>query len=60
MELRIPVEFKKKLDENNALLGLVNLSISEFGPWLERNNVKFFTEYTDHSLNHSRGNSSNI
>ncbi len=52
MELRIPRKFKDVLDQNSALSGLVNTSINEFGEWLKQNNVKFFTEYTDHSLEH--------
>ena len=52
MELQTPHYFKEILEQNSALTGLVNSSISEFGPWLERNNVRFFTEYTDHSLKH--------
>jgi hypothetical protein len=52
MELRIPRKFKDVLDQNSALCGLVNTSINEFGEWLKQNNVMFFTEYTDHSLEH--------
>lgn len=52
MELKIPSKFKDVLDQNSALSGLVHTSINEFGEWLKQNNVKFFTEYTDHSLEH--------
>ena len=52
MELKIPIKFKDVLDQNSALSGLVNTSIHEFGEWLKQNNVKFFAEYTDHSLEH--------
>jgi molecular chaperone HtpG len=52
MELRIPSKFKDVLDQNSALSGLVSTSLNEFGEWLRQNNVKFFAEYTDHSLEH--------
>lgn len=52
MELKIPSKFKDVLDQNSALSGLVNTSINEFGEWLKQNSVKFFTEYTDHSIEH--------
>jgi molecular chaperone HtpG len=52
MELKIPHKFKDILDQNSALSGLVNTSMSEFSEWLKRNDVRFFTEYTDHSLEH--------
>jgi hypothetical protein len=52
MELKIPPKFKDVLDLNSALSGLINTSIHEFGEWLKQNHVKFFTEYTDHSLEH--------
>lgn len=51
-KFNVPIRFKDILDQNTALSGLVDTSLSEFGSWLERNNVKFFTEYTDHSLKH--------
>ena len=51
-KISLPQHFQNKLEQNNALLGFVNTAFGEFGPWLERNNVKFFTEYTDHSLKH--------
>ncbi len=52
MEMKIPRKFKEILDQNSALSGLVNTSINEFGEWLKQNNVKLFSEYTDHSLEH--------
>lgn len=52
MEMKIPRKFKDILDQNSALSGLVNTSINEFGEWLKQNNVKLFSEYTDHSLEH--------
>lgn len=52
MELKIPAKFKDTLGQNSALTGLVNTAISEFGEWLKQNNVKLFSEYTDHSLEH--------
>jgi hypothetical protein len=52
MELIIPRMFRDVLNQNSALSGLVNTSINEFGEWLKQNRVKFFTEYTDHSLDH--------
>ncbi len=50
----IPPQLEETLNEDRALAGLVNTAISEFGVWLERNDVKFFAEYTDHSLQHVR------
>jgi hypothetical protein len=52
MNLQLPDQFNEILEQNPALVGQVKLSISEFSPWLGRNSVKFFTEYTDHSLKH--------
>lgn len=48
----IPKELKEKLDENRAYAALVNKAINDFSFWLARNKTIFFTEYTDHSLNH--------
>jgi hypothetical protein len=51
-KFNLPIQLKDILDQNTALSGLVATSLGEFSPWLERNNVKFFAEYTDHSLKH--------
>jgi molecular chaperone HtpG len=51
-EIEIPQHFKEVLDRSYSLTGFLLSSISEFGIWLGENNVKFFTEYTDHSLKH--------
>lgn len=51
-QFAIPASLQEVLNENRALAGLVDTSISEFGAWLGRNNTKFFAEYTDHSLEH--------
>lgn len=50
--LSIPQRLKNILGFDDALSGFVLLAVSEFVPWLKQNNVKFFTEYTDHSLEH--------
>jgi hypothetical protein len=36
----IPGQLQETLNEDRALAWLVNTAISEFGIWLERNNVK--------------------
>jgi molecular chaperone HtpG len=52
MDLKIPPQFKEVLEQNTTLMGVVGLAIGELSPWLARNNIKFFIEYTDHSLQH--------
>ncbi len=51
-KFEIPPRLEEILEVDNTLSGFVKYSLSEFSPWLELNNVKFFTEYTDHSLKH--------
>ena len=51
-KFEIPPGLEGILEENDTLFGFVKSSLGEFSPWLEQNNVKFFTEYTDHSLKH--------
>jgi molecular chaperone HtpG len=51
-KFNLPIQFRDLLEQNTSLSGLVDSSLAAFSPWLERNNVKFFTEYTDHSLKH--------
>ena len=50
--LKIPAKLDAILDEDYTLSGFVKSSVSDFSPWLGENNVKFFAEYTDHSLRH--------
>ncbi len=50
--IKIPPKLESTLESDFTLSGFVKTSVSEFAPWLERNNVKFFSEYTDHSLKH--------
>ncbi len=52
IKFEIPPRLEEILEVDNTLSGFVKYSLSEFSPWLEQNNVKFFTEYTDHSLRH--------
>lgn len=51
-KFEIPSRLEEILEVDNTLSGFVKYSLGEFSPWLEQNNVKFFTEYTDHSLKH--------
>jgi molecular chaperone HtpG len=52
-EIKIPFKLNKIISEADETLdGFVKSSLAEFGPWLRENNVKFFTEYTGHSLKH--------
>lgn len=51
-KINLPKKFQNILKKDTVLFGLVYTALGEFGPWLERNNVKFFTEYTEHSINH--------
>jgi hypothetical protein len=51
-KFEIPPRLEAILEENDTLSGFVKSSLSEFGLWLGQNNVKFFTEYTDHGLKH--------
>ena len=53
--LKISPKLETILEPDYTLSGFVKSSMSEFGPWLEVNNVKFFAEYTDHSLSHVEG-----
>ena len=50
-KFEIPPRLEEILEVDNTLSGFVKSSLGEFSPWLEQNNVKFFTEYTDHSHN---------
>ena len=52
IKFEIPPGLEEILEVDNTLSGFVKSSLGEFSPWLELNNVKFFTEYTDHSLKH--------
>jgi hypothetical protein len=51
-KFEIPPRLEEILEVDNTLAGFVKYSLGEFSPWLEQNDVKFFTEYTDHSLRH--------
>ncbi|MCP4344601.1 MAG: hypothetical protein GY795_03620 [Desulfobacterales bacterium] len=50
--IEIPPKLEEILEANFTLSGFVKSSVSDFAPWLKQNNVKFFIEYTDHSLEH--------
>lgn len=51
-KIKIPSRLKEILSADITLDGFVKTILSEFSPWLKQNNVKFFSEYTDHSLKH--------
>jgi molecular chaperone HtpG len=51
-KFEIPPRLEEILEENDTFSGFVKSSLGEFSPWLGQNNIKFFTEYTDHSLKH--------
>ncbi|MCF4101882.1 ATP-binding protein [Gillisia sp. M10.2A] len=48
----IPSEFKKILEKNQKLNGIVDYTLSQFGTILRENNLYFFEEYTDHGIQH--------
>jgi len=50
--IKIPPKLESTLESDFTLSGFVKSSVSEFAPWLKTNKVKFFPEYTDHSLEH--------
>jgi hypothetical protein len=50
--IKIPPKLNDTLESDCTLSGFVKSSVSEFAPWLKTNKVKFFPEYTDHSLEH--------
>ncbi|MCP4112664.1 MAG: hypothetical protein GY749_45250, partial [Desulfobacteraceae bacterium] len=50
--IEIPPKLEEILEADFTLSGFVKSSVSEFAPWLKQNDVKFFIEYTDHSLKH--------
>jgi molecular chaperone HtpG len=51
-KIKIPARLEEILNVDITLDGFGKTILSEFGPWLKQNNVKFFSEYTDHSLKH--------
>ena len=50
--LKIPLDFLKKIEENQAIDGIVKTIITEYGGILEYNEFYFFRGYTDHSIKH--------
>ncbi|WP_276167794.1 HD domain-containing protein [Zobellia alginiliquefaciens] len=50
--MNIPVSFKKIIEKNQRLNGIVNYTISQYDTILRENNLYFFEEYTDHGIKH--------
>jgi molecular chaperone HtpG len=48
----IPSKFKKLLEKNSELNGVIESTIYEFNIWFEDNKLEFFPEYSDHGVNH--------
>lgn len=50
--IKLPDRFKKKIELNQNLEGIVKTTLSNFGEILEENKLFFFGEYTDHGIKH--------
>lgn len=50
--IKLPDSFKKKIENNQNLDGIVKTTLSNFGEILEENKLYFFEEYTDHGIKH--------
>lgn len=48
----LPTQFKDKLEQDQELNGIVNLTLSRFGDILDENKLYFFGEYTNHGIKH--------
>jgi len=48
----VPNRFSDVLRQNQALDSAVRLSIERFKPWIEKNDLYFFPEFTDHGIRH--------
>ncbi|MFC1713437.1 ATP-binding protein [Candidatus Poribacteria bacterium] len=52
IEVERSEKFEKLLARRPSLSGLVMTTLGNYGAWLGRNRLEFFTEYTDHGLDH--------
>lgn len=52
MNIKIPKSFKDILDNDQRLTGIVNTVLHNFGDILDKNELFFFPEYTDHGKKH--------
>lgn len=50
--MTIPTRLQKRLSENSALQGAVQLALERFAEWFEDSKMPFFPEYTEHGVNH--------
>ena len=50
--MNLPLRFAEKLRTSDGLNGYVLSTLSAFEPWLNRNDLTFFKEFTDHGSDH--------
>ncbi len=51
-KIKIPLILQELLAKDNSLNIAVQDSISQFIPWIEKNDLYFFPEYTNHGIDH--------
>jgi len=53
--MQIPSQLNELLERDHGLAGGVKATLAHFEPWLRRNSMPFFPEYTDHGIEHIEG-----